>query len=99
MVAETHINQDSPAPSPLQYGHAVHLPVDAADSWPDLRNRAATEDELAALKRNADQLSRVVQEYDQRLNREEALKRTERDRSEALGQRPHIPGGLVSLIS
>ncbi len=99
MVTETHNNQDSPAFSPLQYGHAVDLPVYTADSRPDLRNRAATDDELAALNRKADQLSRVVQEYDQRLNREEALKRTERDQSKALDQRPHIPGRLISLIS
>ncbi len=60
MVIETHIDQDSPASIPLQFGHAVHLSVDEADSWPDLRNRPATEDELAALKSKAAQLSRVV---------------------------------------
>jgi hypothetical protein len=98
MTIQTHISQDSFAHTFSQFSHALHLPVDEVDSWPDLRNRDATEAELADLRLKMALMFKLVQDFDERLAREEALRRSALPQLEGVDQPPYIPGGLISLI-
>lgn len=97
MTSETHVHQNSPASSPLEFGHKLDLPVDEADTWPDLRSRPATEAEVNALQLKIAELLEVVHAFELELDLAEPRERAGAPQPATADMTPRISSTLVSL--